>query len=86
MNKVFDQPFSPKGDTAEPPLSQSEVAQLRAILQVVSYDAASQTLRIEHGPSKILVRKNGTVRIEGKKLASYSQGSIVLNGASIELN
>ena len=88
MNKHSNDPFqtdinTPSGDL---PLSRAETAQLREILKVVSYDAPSETLRIAVGDAKILVRGDGQVRIEGKRLVQMAHGSIVLNGAAIELN
>jgi len=68
------------------PLTREETAQLRSILNVVSYDAPSETLRIQIGDAKVLVRGDGQVRVEGKRIVHMSEGSIVLNGAAIELN
>lgn len=87
MNKHSKDPFQTKTDASDDrPLTRAETAQLRDILKVVSYDQTSETLRIAVGDAKVLVRKDGQVRIEGKRVVQMAQGSIVLNGAAIELN
>lgn len=88
MTKPFldDFPAVPGTTDQQPPLSQAELSQLRAILRVVRYDAPSETLRIDTGKARILVRGDGSVRVEGRKIAQVSQGPLVLNGAVIELN
>lgn len=88
MNKISKDVFgSQNPETLEDkPLSREETAQLRQILRAVSYDATSETLRLQVGDAKVLVRGDGHIRIEGKRVIQTSQGSIVLNGAAIELN
>jgi len=88
MNKQYFEAFTnPVDDVAPtPPLSAAETTQLRALLQIIRYDAPSKTLRIEHGDAKILLRANGSVRIEGRRIEQISQSAFVVNGASIELN
>lgn len=84
MNKHANDPFTAAADDG--PLTREEVAQLREILKVVRYDAPSETLRIETGKAKILVRKNGDVRIDGRKITQMAQGRVIINGASVDLN
>ena len=89
MNKFSADQFSadtPVSADAPAPLDAAEIAQLRAILQVVRYDARSETLRIDTGKAKLLVRGDGSVRIEGRSITQMSLGKIVLDGAAIELN
>ncbi|WP_342078299.1 hypothetical protein [Yoonia sp. SS1-5] len=88
MNKLSNDAFGAETApvTPEPQLTQDELQQLRAILQVVQYDAPSETLRIAAGKARLLVRKDGSVRIEGKRVTAMSHGTLVLNGAAIELN
>lgn len=68
------------------PLSAAEIVRLRRILSVIDVDVVSDTLRIETGKAKILLRPDGTIRIEGRRVVQIAQGSIVLNAAAIELN
>lgn len=72
--------------SATPHFSVAELMQLKAILKVVRYDEASETLRIDTGKARILVRGDGSVRIEGRRVTQVADGAIVLNGATIELN
>lgn len=88
MNKFSKDAFDGQDESIkqDQSLTCEETAQLRAILRVVTYDTPSETLRIEVGGAKVLVRGDGHVRIEGKRVVQMSQGSIVLDGAAIELN
>jgi len=88
MNRPLAYPMGSDlaGEAAEPPLSQQELKDLRRILSVIRVDPVGDTLRIETGAARILLRPDGTVRIEGRSLTQMARGSIVLNAAAIELN
>lgn len=85
MTMVLDQIAGAEAD-ADAPLSVEELRQLRAILKHVRYDAPSRTLRLEAGETKVLLREDGNLRIEGAKITQVSRGALVLNAATIELN
>lgn len=72
--------------TKEGALRGDEVQQLRRILRVIDVDEPSGTLRIETGRAKILVRPDGTIRIEGRDVTQMAHRTLSLNGAIIELN
>ena len=71
---------------AVPALSDQEVAQLRDLLSVARFDPVSGSLRVKVGEAKLLLRRDGTVRIEGRSLVQMAEGTIRLDGAVIELN
>ncbi|WP_411840215.1 hypothetical protein [Paracoccus sp. ME4] len=74
---------------AEPvtlPLSAEEIGQLRQLMAVARYDAAQRAVVIQAGRARVLVREDGTVRLEGVEVTVAADGAIVLDGAAIELN
>lgn len=73
-------------DEVVAPLSSAEVLQLRRLLAVARYDEARKGFVIDTGRAKLLVRDDGTVRIEGDNLTVMTDGLITLNGAAIGLN
>ena len=86
MSKI-DTGISPQ--TAEQialPLTVAEIAQLRRLLAVASYDERQRAFAIDTGRARLLVRDDGTIRIEGDNLTVMTNGLITLNGAAIELN
>lgn len=87
MNKPLSCDIAPDPAPLCPaPLSAAEIVRLRRILSVIDVDVVGDTLRIETGKAKILLRPDGTIRIEGRRVTHIAQGSIVLNAAAIELN
>jgi hypothetical protein len=69
-----------------PALTGAEIGKLRQLLEFTRYDAASGTLTIQTGKARVLLRQDGTVRVEGRRIVQMSETSIVLDGATIELN
>lgn len=69
-----------------PPLSADEIGQLRQLMAVARYDAAQRAVVIQAGRARVLVREDGTVRLEGVEVTVAADGAIVLDGATIELN
>ncbi|MEL6915892.1 MAG: hypothetical protein AAFP13_15465 [Pseudomonadota bacterium] len=90
--KAFVQPGAdrarPGAEAApvEPGLSQDELRALRRLMAVASVDPASGTLTLETGQSRVTLRPNGTLRLEGRAVTQVAQGVLRLHGAAIELN
>jgi hypothetical protein len=61
-------------------------AKLTALAQMIEIDSASGTLMIRNGKSRILLRKDGTVRIEGESIVQSAERNIALDAAYIDLN
>ncbi|WP_150526863.1 hypothetical protein [Roseibium sediminis] len=63
-----------------------EIAKLKNILRYIDVDENQDALVIRNGKSRILVREDGTLRIEGEKVTHTSQGTLHLSAALIEIN
>ena len=59
---------------------------LLALANMIEIDKASGTLTIRNGKSRILLRKDGTIRIEGESIVQSAQRNIALDAAFIDLN
>lgn len=69
------------------PLDTDDVwSKLASLAQMIEIDSASGTLVIRNGKSRILLRKDGTVRIEGESIVHSAERNIALDAAFIDLN
>ncbi len=59
---------------------------LATLSAMVRYDPASQSLCIQNGDARLILKKDGTVRAEGKRLVHVATEDISLNAAWIDLN
>jgi hypothetical protein len=83
MNKQAKGGFD---DLAALTLSPDEIAELRALMKVVRYDANERALVIDTGKARLAVREDGTVRIDAGRVVGVAERDIRLDGARIELN
>lgn len=83
----FDTGMSPEtAAQVAPPLSAAEIAQLRQLLAVASYDERQHAFVIDTGRARLTLRADGTIRCEGAEVVVTADRTITLNGAAIELN
>lgn len=59
---------------------------LMKLARMVRIDDATGTLTIVNGRSRIVLRADGEVRVEGRTLVQTAEGGIALSAAFIDLN
>ena len=59
---------------------------LAALSRHVSLEPATGALVFRNGPARIVLAKDGTVRIEGAKIIQTALGACVISAATIDLN
>lgn len=62
------------------------VAGLGQLAQMISIDAVSGDLVIRNGLSRIVLMRNGTVRIEGQRILQSAIETVSIEAATIDLN
>jgi hypothetical protein len=75
-----------KFDVSAVDLSDSRWEKLMALADMLEVDEASGSLVIRNGKSRILLRKDGTIRIEGERIVQSASRNIALDAATIDLN
>jgi hypothetical protein len=83
MNEMPNRLLFQKDGSSEPGPAWTK---LLALADMIDIDKASGTLVIRNGKSRILLRKDGTVRIEGESIVHSAQTNIALDAAYIDLN
>ncbi|NLS00072.1 hypothetical protein HGP17_24875 [Rhizobium sp. P38BS-XIX] len=59
---------------------------LAALSKLIRFDPASESLTVQNGKSKLVLEKDGTIWVEGKRLVQNVTEDIYLKGATIHLN
>ena len=81
-----DKPSHTSFKALEPAAVGDAWGKLLALAHMIEIDKASGTLTIRNGKSRILLRKDGTIRIEGESIVQSAQRNIALDAAFIDLN
>jgi len=68
--------------------SADEIEKIRKLLQFVDFDmfGDSLVLRTKQGTARVLLRNDGTVRIEGGNILAVAETNLRLNAAKIDMN
>ncbi|MBL3561860.1 hypothetical protein [Rhodovulum sulfidophilum] len=83
MQEVKRADFAQAGDAG---LNAHEIARLRDLLQVLRYDANEGALVIDTGRARVVVREDGTVRIDAARIVQVAEGTLCLDAGRIDLN
>ena len=73
-------------DGWEAGLTAPEVAQLRALLQVLRFDPNERAFVVDTGRARLSIREDGTVRIDAAKIVQVAEGTLTLDAGRIDLN
>jgi uncharacterized protein (DUF2345 family) len=67
-------------------LNKDKWSKLMALADMIEINRASDSIEIRNGKSRIVLRADGTVRIEGERIVQTAEKNIVLDAAYIDLN
>jgi hypothetical protein len=81
-----DRPSHTSFKLAEPTEAEDPWSKLIALARMIEIDKTSGTLTIINGKSRILMRQDGTIRIEGENIVHSALRNIALDAATIDLN
>ncbi len=73
-------------DPAGTPPGEAPPADLAALARMVRVDAATGDLVIANGIARLVLKRDGTIRVEGVRIVGTADETIALRAAVIDLN
>lgn len=72
----------------EAPVSSRDIPieDLAVLARMVRVDPATGDLVLENGASRLVLKRDGTIRIQGRRVVGMADETIALHAAVIELN
>ena len=88
MNQISKLPLNQTDGLRSPldDLSREEIRKLKALLSLVNISSEGERLEIGNPDAKLVITKNGKLRLKGRSITQVARGEFRVDAAMIELN
>jgi hypothetical protein len=84
MNEILDRAC--ETIEADEPLSGRDWGLLAALAHIIQFDPVSGAVTVANGDARIILYRDGTVRIDAVRIVNAANEAIILNAPRIDLN